>query len=151
MCYLVRNASEIPAGMLQVKWVSKYWELTLWNGDVLEVVTDGIHRRKAACATRTCLVPWEWRPRGKRGHNWLFATDLGMGLWTGVGGEEESEDLKICFPEGYGCWLPRECVRQMEPDMAVKKAVGEDPWEMGVGEGRVQQVVCTELGKTLGD
>ena len=33
-------------------------------------------------------------------------------------------------------------------DMVVKKAVGEDPWEMEVGE-RVQQVVCTELGKRL--
>lgn len=33
--------------------------------------------------------------------------------------------------------------------MVVKKAIGEDPWEMGVGE-TVQQVVCTELGKRLG-
>lgn len=142
MCYLVRNAPEIPAGVLQVKRVSQYWELTLRNGDAGRSQT---HPQEESCVCHQDLLSSlgvgaerEERPQ------LIWGWDCGLGLED----RRESEDLKICFSDGV--WLlGSQCLRQIEADMVMKKAVGEDPWEMG--GGRVQQVVCTELGKRLGD
>lgn len=44
-----------------VKCISRYWELTLGNGDGLGAGAEGaLRREEAGCSTSTCLVPWEW-------------------------------------------------------------------------------------------
>lgn len=144
MCYLVRNAPEIPAGVLQVKCVSQYWELTLRNGDA-----ESGHRRHPQEESSVCHqdllsslgvgAEREERPQ------LIWGWDCGLGLEV----RRESEDLKICFSDGV--WLlGSQCLRQMEADVVVKKSCRRRSLGDGRGE-RVQQVVCTELGKRLGD
>ena len=49
-----------------VKYVSRYWELTLRGGDGLQSGPTG--GRKVFCYIRICLVPWERRQSVEKPH-----------------------------------------------------------------------------------
>lgn len=57
---LIENVSLILPGVLWVECVSRYWKLTLRNGNGLGGVGWGSPgRMKVGCATRGNIIPWD--------------------------------------------------------------------------------------------
>ena len=73
LCVACRKSSGVLIGVgtekFYVKCVSRYWYLTLRNGDELVAVDSFTRGRKAVYLTRTYLVPWELGQRARRGHS----------------------------------------------------------------------------------
>lgn len=82
MVCLVGYIPEIQVWPLgsSVKLVSRYWELSLRNGNELEGWGCGAHRgRKSGCATKI-YADLGNGDRGRRGHNKLSTTKMRLRL-----------------------------------------------------------------------
>jgi hypothetical protein len=128
----------------QVKCVSGYWKLTLWNGDGLGQ-GEGVHRREESRMFHyELLSPWEWRQRVRRGHNWWSAIDLEMSLGVGLGWMKRAEPVgsQRKSDAGLGGW-----------DSKMGWGCGCDPlvtsrggWGGGGrGGGWLQQAFCRQV------
>lgn len=110
---------------LQVKSVSRYWELTRRNGNRLGRGTQGINRReKYRRCHQHLLSPLAMEEESE---NRWSTVELGMRLgdwtWRNRG---RSEDLQLAssFPGWRDLWISRECLLQLM--CWARKLGGED-------------------------
>lgn len=101
-----------PLGF-QIKCVSGYWELTPRNGDGIRGADRIPRREESRFSARISLVPWEWEQRMRRGHRGRSATDLGLGLRTGLGRTERWEMENELGGVREGKWTLRNWERKL--------------------------------------
>lgn len=66
------------------------------------MVADGIHRRKAVLCHQDLLSSLGVGAEREERPQLVWGWDCGLGLED----RRESEDLKVCSSDGYGCWVP---------------------------------------------